>query len=487
MSSVRRSLAYTFAESYLANALQVVSIFFLARWLTPAETGVWAIASVFAAIASNFRDFGVAEYLIQEKDLTDQKLRAAFAVNIVASWLMAVSLLLASGTIAGFYREPGVASVMRVQACNFLLIPFGAVTYAYYRRNLDYRPFFWASVLSNVVTFVVSLSCAWNGLGYMSLAWSSLAGVFVTVAVAMAVRPKALPRLPSFKGWHSVLHAGKHLTGIYLFGQIGKSAPELIIGRTLGVAPVGFFSRANGLGELFNRTVLRAALPVCLPYFAQEVRKGEDIRDGYLRAVAYLTVIGWPAFFFLTAMAYPTIRIFYGSQWIASVPLAQILCVTAAIEVTYFLAKEVLIAQGDARLANHLQVVSQVARIVGLVAAIPFGLPGACWGLFAAAIVGNLFSHRMLVARIGFTFAQLVHTCKPSFSITLISTAPAFLWAAFGYVDEGNYIAVMAATSASFCLLWLVSLRLLHHPLWRELRDLFLRVRRSPSASPDPE
>ena len=129
MNSVRRSLAYTFAESYLANALQVISIFFLARWLTPAETGVWAIAAVFAAIASTFRDFGVAEYLIQEKDLTDQKLRAALAVNMTASWLMAVSLLFASGWIAEFYREPGVASVMRVQACNFFLIPFGAVTY----------------------------------------------------------------------------------------------------------------------------------------------------------------------------------------------------------------------------------------------------------------------------------------------------------------------------------------------------------------------
>jgi O-antigen/teichoic acid export membrane protein len=482
MSSVRRSLAYTFAESYLANALQIVSIFFLARWLTPAETGVWAIAAVFAAIASNFRDFGVAEYLIQEKTLTDEKLRAAFAVNIAASWLMAVCLLLASGAIAEFYREPGVASVMRVQACNFFLIPFGAVTYAYFRRNLDYRPFFLASALANVVTFVVALTCAWKGLGYMSLAWASLAGVFTTVAFAIAVRPKELPRLPGFRGWRGVLHAGKHLTGIYLFGQIGKSAPELIIGRTLGVAPVGFFSRANGLGELFNRTIMRAALPVCLPYFAQEIRKGEDVRDGYLRAVAYLTVIGWPAFFFLTASAFPTIRILYGTQWIESVPLAQILCVAAAIEVTYFLAKEVLIAQGDARSANYLQVVSQIARIIGLLAAIPFGLPGACWGLLAAAVVGGYLSHRMLFAGIGLTLSQLLRTCRISFIVTLICTAPAFLWAGLGTVGEHNYLVVMVLTGGAFCVLWLASLRFFHHPLWREMHNFLLRLRRSRSA-----
>jgi len=472
VNSVRRSLAYTFAESYLANALQVISIFFLARLLTPAQTGVWAIAAGFAAIASTFRDFGVAEYLIQEKDLTAQKLRAALAVNMTVSWLMAVSLLVASGWLAEFYREPGVASVMRVQACNFFLIPFGAVTYAYFRRNLDYRPFFWASVLSSVATFAVSLSLAWAGYGYMSLAWSSLVGVAVTVAVATIVRPKELPRLPSFKGWHDVLHSGKHLTGIYLFGQIGKSAPDLIIGRALGVAPVGFFSRANGLGELFNRTVLSAALPVCLPYFAQEVRNGQDVREGYLRAVSYLTAIGWPFFFFLAAMAFPAIRILYGSQWIASVPLAQILCVVAAVEITYFPAKEVLIARGDARLGNFLQVISQIARITGLLAGVFFGLLGACWGLLAAGLVGAICSHKMLLARIGLTLPQVVHACRPSFLIALISTAPTFLWATFGSVDEHNYLYVMAAASASFGLLWLASIRFFRHALWGELRNL---------------
>ncbi len=480
MNSVRRSLAYTFAESYLANALQVVSIFFLARWLTPAETGVWAIAAVFAAVASTFRDFGVAEYLIQEKNLTHEKLRAALTVNIIASWLMAIGLLAASGAIAGFYREPGVASVMRVQACNFFLIPFGAVTFAYFRRNLDYRPFFWASVLSNVTTFVVSLSCAYAGLGYMSLAWSSLAGVVVSVGVATAVRPPDLPRLPGLKGWRDVVQSGKHLTGIYLFGQIGKSAPELIIGRVLGVAPVGFFSRANGLGELFNRTVLRAALPVCLPYFAQEVRSGMDVRDGYLRAVSYLTVIGWPFFVFLAAMAFPTVRILYGTQWLESVPLARILCIAAAVEVTYYLAKEVLIAQGDARHGNYLQVLTQVARIVGLAAAIAYGLPGACWGLLAAAIAGAACSHKFLSDRIGLTLRQVAATCRASLLITLISTAPTLLWTLFCTTDERNYPYVMAGACASAGILWISSLRLLRHPLWMEFDRLWARrVRRS--------
>ncbi len=483
MSTVRKSLAYTFAEGYLATVLQVIGTFFIARLLTPAETGVWAVAAVFAAIASTMRDFGVAEYLIQEKVLTNDKLRAALAVNMMVSWTMALILLAGSGPVGAFYRDAGVTSVIRVQAINFILIPFGAVTYAYFRRKLNYRPFFWASVIGNVVSLGVAVSLATAGFGYMSLAWSSLAGVVVSLLVAMVARPKDLPRMPGLKGVRDVLRSGTHLTGIYVFGQIGKSAPELIIGRVLGVAPVAFFSRANGLNELFNRTVLRAAIPVCLPYFAQEARDGKDMRDGYLQGVSYLTVIGWPCFVFLAAMAYPVIRILYGLQWLESVAMAQILCIVAAVEVLYLLAKEVLIARGDAKTGNYLQVVSQCARMIGLLAVIPFGLAGACWGLLGAALVGAVCAHNALHARIGLTPAQVFKTCRTSFMITLVSTTPAVLWAVFGPIDESSYVYVLAVCTATCGTLWLMSLKLLAHPLWAELQSLGARMRaREPRA-----
>ncbi len=189
----------------------------------------------------------------------------------------------------------------------------------------------------------------------MSLAWSSLSGVIVSVVVATVMRPKELPRLPGTVGLRAVLHFGKHATGIYLFGQIGKSAPELIIGRLLGMAPVAFFSRANGLGELFQRTVMRAVLPVCLPDFAKESNNGEKYLERLSADRILYYGVGWPFFAFLSAMAFSAVRIIYGTQWHASVPLARVLCVVAAVEVAYLLATEVLIANGDVRAAHHLQ------------------------------------------------------------------------------------------------------------------------------------
>ena len=113
---MRRSLAFSAADSYVGLVLQLASTAILSRILTPVEVGIFAIAAVFSSLASNFRDFGVAEYLIQEQALTPDKIRAAFGVNIAVSWLMGLLIFSASGLTGEFYRSPGITDVMRVQA-----------------------------------------------------------------------------------------------------------------------------------------------------------------------------------------------------------------------------------------------------------------------------------------------------------------------------------------------------------------------------------
>lgn len=481
MTTIRRSLAYSIADSYLALPLQLVGTMIISRLLTPAETGVFAVAAVFAAFASTFRDFGVAEYLIQEKELSAEKIRAALTVNIAISWSMGLLLFFCAPFAADFYRSAGVAEVMHVQAFNFMLIPFGAVTMASFRRQLDFRPIFIASLLANLTTFAVATACALAGLGYMSLAWSSLAGVIVTVGASLWFRPADFPKWPGLRGVGRVIHFGKFASGIYLFGQLGKGAPEMIIGRAQDMVGVALFSRASGLVEIFYRTVLRAVMPVCLPYFAKNSREQGSVNEGYLLSISYLTAIGWPFLAFVGIVAYSAVRIVYGPQWTASVPLAQILCAAGAIELIHYLAKEALIAGGDVKRSNLLQVGIQGSRVAGLFAVIPFGLTGACWGLLGAAIFGAAFSQWNLGRAIGLRTRDVVKNCLPSFYIATLSTAPVALWAAAEGVAENNFLRFAFAGGAITVAIWLLTLRFFRHPLWNEAaamsRKLFLKFR----------
>jgi O-antigen/teichoic acid export membrane protein len=477
LTTIRRSFAYSIAGTYFALPLQIIGTMVMSRLLTPAETGVFAVAAVFAAFASTFRDFGVAEYLIQEKNVTSETIRAALTVNIAVSWVMGLLLFFLAPVVAEYYRNKGIADVMHVQAISFLAIPFGAVTMANFRRQLDFRPIFWVGLWSGIASFSTAISCAFYGLGYMSLAWATLIGTFVSVGGSIWFRPKGFPKWPGLAGVGKVIHFGKFASGIYIFGQIGKGAPEMIIGRAQDLTGVAMFSRGYGLIELFNRSVLNAISPVCLPYFAKGNHESGSVVNGYLKSVMFVTAIGWPFFAFVGAMAFAAIRIFYGGQWLAAVPLTQILCVVAGIELTHHFAKEALIATGSVNRSNTLQIWHQSTRILGLLLVIPFGLTGACFGLLIAALIGITVSHWNLKQAIALSWSDMVKSCVPSALTAAFSVLPIAIWVALYPVDETNYFVVSAFGGISAFLIWLLSLRLLKHPLWDEILVVWRKVR----------
>jgi O-antigen/teichoic acid export membrane protein len=477
MTAVRRSLAFSALDSYVALILQIASTVILARILTPEQTGIFAVAAVFASLASTFRDFGVAEYLIQEKELTDTAIRAALTVNIGVSWAMALLIFGLAPWASDFYQTPGVGDVMRVQAVSFLLIPFGAVTMAWFRREMDFKPIFIAGLTANITSFGAVLLLALNGFGYMSLAWSSLVGVAVTVAAALWLRPPSFPRWPGLQGVGKVVQFGKFASGIYIFGQLGKGAPEMIIGRTQDMAAVGMFSRAQGLVEIFNRLVLRTIMPVYLPFFAQGVRDEGTPRRGLLLAMSYLTVVGWPFLAFMALASFAVIRLMYGTQWMDAVPLARLLCLVAAIELVFVSSKEAMLAQGLVRQCNSLQIGVQVLRILGLMAAVPFGLPGACWGLLCAAVLGALLSQAYLAKHTRLTWGDVLAALWPSLKVSLACALPLALWVILDPTRETNYLRLLFIGGPAYAAIWLLALRWTKHPLWPEVARVGLTIR----------
>lgn len=469
MSAIRRSLLLSLTDSYLGIVLQLASTVIIARLLTPEQTGVFAVAAVFAALASTFRDFGVAEYLIQERELTPDRIRAALALNIMASWSMAVLLVVLSAFAGDFYRNPGVTDVMRVQALCFLLVPFGAVTQAWFRRELNYRPILICNLLSSIASFVVAVTLAFAGFGYMSLAWSALAGIAVTVAAATWFRPPEFPRWPGLAEIGRVFAFGKFAGAVYVVGQVGKGAPELVIGRALTMADVGMFSRANGLVEIFHRLVLRPVLQVCMPYFAKSDREHGTLTPAYVRSVSVLTAVGWPFLAWIAVCAYAAIRLVYGSQWLAAVPVAQLLCLACSLELLFLLSREALLACGEGRRAHALQMGLVALQIVGLGGVLHSGLIGAAWGLVAASGLGIGLAHWHLRRGIGLNLRDLLRPCLPSLALTAFSVGPIAAAAAIHPIGENNFQFFGLTAAFASLALWLLGLRLLRHVLWGEL------------------
>lgn len=476
MNAARRSLWLSLADSYLMLVLQLVSTMIIARVLSPAEIGVFAIAAVFSTLASMFRDFGISEYMIQERELSTEKISAALALNIMVSWSMAVLMYVCAPWVSDFYANEGVAKVMRVQALGFLMVPFGAVTMAWFRREMNLAPVMICNVAGNFTGFVVAVSLALTGFGYMSLAWSAVAAIAVTVVLSVGFRPPSFPRGPSLKRFAEVFHFSKFVSLMYIVGQVGKGAPEMIIGRVEGVVEVAMFSRGNGMVEMFNRLVMRSVMMVCMPYFAKSDRADGSIAAAYVRSVSYLSVVGWPFLAFLAIAAFAAIRIIYGPNWDAAIPLAQVLCLACAVELIHVMSREALLARGLAKEANSLQTLLVLAQLAGLSMVVPFGLSGAVWGVASASIVGVFLSQWFLAKGIGLRARDLFRACLPSSFVTLMSIAPVLAWAMVEGVGMWNYLAFGVGGGALTALVWLLAVHVLRHPIVEELAPIKRRL-----------
>lgn len=477
MASVRKALALTVASNGTGVLLQMIVIMVLSRLLTPAEVGIYGVAAVLTGLAGVLRDFGVGEYLIQEKELTEEKIRAAITANIFVSWTVSAILLLAAGPVALFYGETGVGAVLRVLALGFLITPFGAVAMAYLRREMRFHAMYWATLVSGIGSGIVAILLAYNEFGYMSLAWSSLASSILIVAVSLVLRPKHLPFLPGIKGLGQVMHFGTHMTGTYVFAHIGRGAPDLVIGRMIDMASVGLFSRAGGAVELIHRFVLRGIRPVMLPYFSAQRREGADLNAGYVKGLMLVTGITWPVIAILGVMAYPAIRLLYGDQWLASVPLMQVLCASFAIEVVFLTASEILIAAGQVAQSSRLQFITQSLRIVAIVLASFFGLLAVSLAVFISTVIAAILTVGVLRRVIGFGWHDLYRVGRCSMGPTAMAVLPAVVAAFTMGMTENNYLFVLVISGTSGMVAWLAGIRWLGHPLNDEISALWQRLR----------
>lgn len=470
MASLKKALLLTVASNGTAMVLQLVVVMVLSRLLTPAEVGVYSVAAVLSGLAGMVRDFGVGEYLIQEKDLDDAKIRAAITANLMTSWSVCAILFLASGPVAAFYGEPGVGQVLSVLALSFVVIPFGAVAMAFHRREMRFQPMYWATLASGVGSGLVSIVLALSGFGAMSLAWGSVAGSLLIVLVSIALRPRGFPFLPGLKGLGTVVRFGTHLTGTYVFAHVARGVPDLVIGRLMDMASVGLFSRAGGAIELIHRFVLRGIRPAMLPYYSAQRREGVELRTGFLKSVTMLTGVTWPAIALLGLMAWPAIRLMYGGQWLAAVPVMQVLCAAFAVEVVFLTVSEVVIAAGAVAPGARLQAAILAVRVGAVVAGAFFGLLGVGCGLLGAAVVAAVLNVGALRRTIGVGWADVAAACRPSLVPALVAALPATGVLLAVRVGEDNYLAAALLAGFGGAAGWLAVMLHGRHPLGTEVR-----------------
>lgn len=377
--AVRQALLWALTSRYTSAAITFAGAIALARLLTPAETGIYSVAAGLVALVQILRDFGIGTYIVRLPELDRERLENAFGLALVASWTLGAALALAAPAAAALYGEPGLTLAIRVLAINFLILPFNLPTLAVLRREMRFRALFRIGLAGTITLIGVGVALAAVGFSYMAMVYASVAQtVVIAVAAALTARAAYVTR-PRFNRWREVARFGGTLTLVQAINEVGVEVAPLVIGRMVGLAEAGLYSKANSTLKFSQQGFMSAIGAVALPAVAGWRREGRALGPLYRRKIVYLAAVLVPLHAVLALLAYPLVLTLFGANWLGVVPVIWLLSISALALPLVAANSEFLMAYDQLGTELRLRAINTAARMIAI------GAAAAYWRTLIAA------------------------------------------------------------------------------------------------------
>ena len=190
-----RGAAVTSVGQALRILIQLASVVIMARLLSPADHGLFAMVMSIAGIAEVFRDFGLSQAAVQAPTLSRAQRSNLFWVNSAIGAALAVLVFLSSWGIAALYGREELAPLAQLASLAFLVNGLATQHRAGLNRALRFGALAIADVLASVAGLGVGVSLALAGAGPWALVAQLLGSSLATLVLVVALG-RWLPGLP---------------------------------------------------------------------------------------------------------------------------------------------------------------------------------------------------------------------------------------------------------------------------------------------------
>jgi O-antigen/teichoic acid export membrane protein len=468
MADVRRALLFASGGRYVVMGVNLASATVLARLLTPSEFGVSVLGASLLSMAEAIRELGSVAYLVQQKTITQGKIRTVFTISLIVTTMMTIVLATLSGTFARFYGVPELARYIEIIALGYAIAPFAHPIYAVLSRDMEFGKLAMLDTLTMLVNAVASVILVLQGFSYIGLAWATVISGATWTLLGLCVKRDFSVYRPSLAEWRSVLAFGAWGSATAVLYRSSESLFWLILGKILDARAVGLCQRAVLLAQFPDRVILAGVGAVALPAFSDRARQGQALKEAYLGALEHITAVQWPALILLVIMADPIVSLLFGSQWLDAIPLVQIFAVTQMLSFPTALNYPVQVAVGAIRHTAPLALAQTVISLVVLTYAARYGIRAVAISTFLTVSLNVALSVLVVRAHIPFPWRAFAGALMRSAVVAgMTAVGPLIVSTSRETVGFSMLPIAVAITLAGVG--WLAGLWLTRHPLFREV------------------
>jgi PST family polysaccharide transporter len=374
-----RGAAVTSAGQGLRILIQLASVVIMARLLSPADFGLFAMVMSVAGIAEVFRDFGLSQAAVQAPVLTREQRSNLFWINSAIGAALAVLVYLSSWGIAALYGREELVPLAQLASVAFLLNGLATQFRSSLSRALRFRALAISDVLAAIVGLAVGVTAGLAGTGPWALVAQLLGGSFATL-VLVAVFARWLPGAPrSGVPVGGFIRFGWNMVATQMVTYVGNNVDSVVIGVRFGAAQLGIYNRAFQLvmntANQLRAPITNVAVPILSRLQAEGARYWDFVRVGQV-GLGYTIVA---ALAFVIGAAVPLTALLLGPRWAEAAPVMSLLAIAAVFQTLNSASYWVYVSKGITGPLFRYNLVSVTIKIACI-------LIGSQWGMIGVAI-----------------------------------------------------------------------------------------------------
>ena len=470
MHKVKTAIINASITSVLLQAIALCSAMVVARLLTPAEIGTYAVVAALVMILSEFKALGAGVYLVREEQIDTAKVRSALGLTVLMSWLLAAVILLLALPIAGYYRIEEAPLLLLILSSTFVITPYVSIPYALLVRAMAFGQLRNIKLLSALVSFIATLGFIVLGFSFYALALGYALGFAMQLLLLTTLyRPLEMHYRPKFRHMTGIASLGLITTGAEFMKRASQVMPDLVVGRMGTTFEVGIFSRGQGFVQFLSDGLRMGVGIVSLPYIAEVKRNGGDLAAAYLRGSALFNALAWPVLAVAAVASLPVIRLLFGDQWDAAAPIASILMVWAGLKTLHFQFHSFMIALGRPYFTLWRECGNALAILLICVLLYPQGLQAIAYGFVLVALVEAGMLLLLMRGLIDVSLKHFIKTVLHNGSMTLLCLLPVWLFQQQYDFQQGQPLLIVGSIALLMPFWWLLWLKVLRHPLFKQL------------------
>jgi O-antigen/teichoic acid export membrane protein len=409
-----RGLTWSLAGTLVTKAGSFALGLVLARLLTPADFGAYAVALAAMGFAMVVNDAGIIAACVQWRGRLEEMAPTGALIALLSSLFFYGVLWFSAPAIATLSGVPEATPLVRLLTLVILVDGITAVRAAALLRRFEQDRLTKANIIGMLANVAVALPLAVTGAGPYSMASGQVVASVVTGTLVFKYA-----NLPIRLGFDREIYKKLVTFGLPLAVSLGIEAALLnadfiIVGNVLGVVALGYYLLAFNISNWVPGIVGTAVRYVSVPSFSRLAeRDTETLALGVARSVPALVAVILPAAILMATLAPQLVDFLYGDKWGPSAAALRYLAVLMVVRMLTSLAFDILTGLGATRYTVWLNAGWAVALV-----------PALWIGAHMDGIRGAAIAHGVVAVFVALPLAVLALRVA---GVSLVPTLPALV------------------------------------------------------------